>query len=47
MGTWCGDSKRETPRFFKILELADFEMTNFELVTVNRSKKTPDTYKQD
>ena len=42
MGTWCGDSKRETPRFFKILELADFEMTNFELVTVNRSKKTPD-----
>ena len=42
MGTWCGDSKRETPRFYKILELADFEMKDFELVTVNRSKKTPD-----
>lgn len=42
MGTWCGDSKRETPHFFKILEQANFKMKNFELVTVNRSKKTPD-----
>jgi thiol-disulfide isomerase/thioredoxin len=41
MGTWCGDSKRETPRFFKILEQADFKMKNLELITVNRSKKTP------
>jgi thiol-disulfide isomerase/thioredoxin len=42
MGTWCGDSKRETPRFFKISEMANFKMKNFELVTVNHSKKTPD-----
>lgn len=42
MGTWCGDSKRETPHFYKILELANFDFKNLELVTVNRSKKTPD-----
>ena len=46
MGTWCGDSKRETPRFFKILEQADFQMNNLELVTVNRSKKTPDNLQE-
>lgn len=42
MGTWCGDSKREIPRFYKILEQVDFNFKNLQLVTVNRSKKTPD-----
>lgn len=41
MGTWCEDSKREIPRFYKILEQADFNFKNLQLVTVNRSKKTP------
>lgn len=43
MGTWCGDSKRETPRFFKIMEQADFNFKkNFKLIALNRLKKTPD-----
>jgi thiol-disulfide isomerase/thioredoxin len=46
MGTWCGDSKRETPHFYKILELANFNFKNLELVTVNRSKKTPDNLQE-
>ena len=46
MGTWCGDSKRETPRFYKILEQAEFNLKNFELITVNRSKKTPDNLQE-
>ena len=46
MGTWCGDSKRETPRFQKILEQAEFNLKNFELITVNRSKKTPDNLQE-
>ncbi|MCI2228806.1 thioredoxin family protein [Polaribacter sp. MSW13] len=46
MGTWCGDSKRETPRFFKVLEEAGFDLKNVELVTVNRSKKTPDNLQE-
>lgn len=46
MGTWCGDSKRETPRFYKILEEADFNLNNLELITVNRTKKTPDNLQE-
>jgi len=46
MGTWCGDSKRETPRFFKILEQANFNLNNFELITVDRSKRTPDNLQE-
>lgn len=42
MGTWCGDSKREMPQFYKLLEAADFNFKNLDLVTVNRNKKTPD-----
>lgn len=42
MGTWCGDSKRETPHFYRILEDAGFNFKNLELITVNRSKRTPD-----
>ena len=46
MGTWCGDSKRETPRFFKVLEAVGFNLNNFDLVTVNRSKRTPDNLQE-
>ncbi|MDP5043801.1 MAG: thioredoxin family protein [Leeuwenhoekiella sp.] len=40
MGTWCGDSKRETPRFYKILDAAG-KTEDIELITVDRSKTTP------
>lgn len=46
MGTWCGDSRRETPRFYKILKQAGFDEKYFELITVNRSKKTPDNLQE-
>ena len=46
MGTWCGDSKRETPRFYKILEQAEFDLDDFQLITVNRSKKTPNNLQE-
>jgi len=46
MGTWCGDSKRETPRFYKILNQANYNLNNLELVTVNRNKKTPDNLQE-
>ncbi|PKB42559.1 thiol-disulfide isomerase/thioredoxin [Cellulophaga sp. RHA19] len=38
MGTWCGDSKRETPPFYKILEAANFPMENFSIVAVDNAK---------
>ena len=47
MGTWCGDSKRETPRFYKVLEAAKFNLDHLEMITVNRGKKTPDNLQKD
>ncbi len=44
MGTWCGDSKRETPRMFKILDNASFNKKDLTLITVDRSKKNPTEY---
>ena len=41
MGTWCGDSKRETPRFYKILDAAG-KTDDIELITVDHSKTTPE-----
>lgn len=38
MGTWCGDSKREVPRFIKILETAHFPMENLKIVALDRRK---------
>lgn len=46
MGTWCGDSQEQTPVFYKILDKADFNYKNLELITVNRSKVTPDNLQE-
>ncbi|WP_273568759.1 thioredoxin family protein [Maribacter halichondriae] len=43
MATWCGDSKREVPRFFKILEAADYPMDQLTVVAVDHEK---DQYKK-
>ncbi|MEX0273216.1 MAG: thioredoxin family protein [Flavobacteriaceae bacterium] len=39
MGTWCGDSKREVPRFLKLLEAADFPSNQLKIVAVDRRKE--------
>ena len=39
LGTWCGDSKRETPRLIKILKAADFPMEQLEIVALDRRKE--------
>lgn len=41
MGTWCDDSKRETPRFYKIMAAAEYSKSNIELITLSREKDTP------
>jgi len=46
MGTWCGDSKRGVPRFYKILEETGFDEDYFELITVGRNKRTPDNLQE-
>ncbi len=43
MGTWCGDSKREVPRMYKILEESNFPLDRLTVVAVDRSREA---YKQ-
>jgi thiol-disulfide isomerase/thioredoxin len=39
LGTWCGDSKRETPRFIKILETAGFPMDQLQIIALDRRRE--------
>lgn len=43
IGTWCGDSKKEIPRFYKILNESDYNLDRFTLVALNRERAA---YKQ-
>ncbi|MHC1706945.1 MAG: thioredoxin family protein [Bacteroidales bacterium] len=39
MGTWCGDSRREVPRFYKILDYVKFKRKRLTVICVDRDKK--------
>lgn len=39
MATWCGDSKREVPRFYKIIEALNYPEKKMQVISVDRSKK--------
>lgn len=41
MGTWCPDSRREVPRFYKILDTLGIADDQIILINVDRSKRTP------
>ncbi|MBC8754459.1 thioredoxin family protein [Kordia sp. YSTF-M3] len=43
MGTWCGDSKKEVPRFYKVLEAANFPESKLRVVGLNNGREQ---YKQ-
>jgi len=43
MGTWCGDSKRQVPIFYKVLNEANFPLERLTMVAVDRGRET---YKQ-
>jgi hypothetical protein len=40
MGTWCGDSRREVPRFLKILDYAGYPEEALTMINVDRSMTT-------
>lgn len=46
MGTWCDDSKQQVPRFYKILKAIDFDLSKVKLITVDRSKSTPEKFEE-
>lgn len=39
LGTWCSDSRREVPRFFKILDSLGYSSDKLEIIAVDRNKK--------
>lgn len=41
LATWCPDSRREMPRFLKILDHAGFQEEKIRMISVNREKKAP------
>ena len=43
LGTWCGDSKLEVPRFYKIIEACEFPESQLEVIALSAK---PDMYKQ-
>ncbi|NML21043.1 hypothetical protein HHL16_09175 [Pseudoflavitalea sp. G-6-1-2] len=43
MGTWCGDSRREVPRMFKVLHQCGVKPSSIQLICTGR---TDSTYKQ-
>ena len=40
MGTWCGDSKEQVPRFYCMLDYMKYNSKNLTLWCVDRNKKT-------
>jgi thiol-disulfide isomerase/thioredoxin len=40
MGSWCGDSQEQVPRFLKILDVLSFPDTSVTLICVDRTKKS-------
>lgn len=40
MGSWCGDSQEQVPRFYKIVDQLGFVDSNITLYCVDRSKKS-------
>ena len=47
LGTWCSDSKREVPRFFKIIDSLHIPMERVQLYAVDRTKRHPEGIPQE
>ncbi len=41
LGTWCGDSKEQVPRFLKILDMLKIPMSDISYICVDREKSAP------
>ena len=43
MGTWCSDSRREVPRFFKVIDKIQFPKERLRIIGVDREKTNSET----
>jgi hypothetical protein len=41
MGTWCPDSRREVPRFMKVIETWQFPLSDMTFIGVDNAKLSP------
>lgn len=41
-GSWCSDSRREVPRFIRIMEAANVKAKKLQFHGLDRTKKSPD-----
>lgn len=46
MGTWCSDSRREVPAFYKVLDDLHYPTNKIDLVFVNRKLQAPNMDKK-
>ncbi len=44
MGTWCEDSRREIPYFFKLLHALEFDQKQLEMYAMSQEKTTPEDF---
>ncbi|MDX1752190.1 MAG: thioredoxin family protein [Salinimicrobium sediminis] len=42
MGTWCADSQLEVPKFYKLLDLSNYDLDRLEVTAVQEDKTLPD-----
>jgi len=47
MGTWCEDSQREVPGFYKILKSIGINEERIDMIAVSHDKDTPQGYEKD
>ena len=41
MGTWCSDSRRDSPAFFKLMDFLKIKENKLELIAMTLEKTTP------
>ena len=46
MGTWCADSQREIPHFFKLLQDLEFDQNHVEMYAMSEEKTTPENFEK-
>ncbi|UZH55894.1 thioredoxin family protein [Salinimicrobium tongyeongense] len=47
MGTWCADSQREVPKFYKLLELSDYDLDRLQVMAVREDKTLPNKMEEE
>ncbi len=47
MGTWCSDSRRDSPAFFKLMDFLKIKENKFELIAMTLKKTTPNNLEKD